>query len=269
MSKRKHGIPAYFKNLGGSLKHFATDLVVELPLRTRRLLRHFKHLPDGWRKNMGANLPASGGGKVEKADNKSILFNAGAWTGKLLAKAFDLPAFPQLLDLLWQAVKVNTRALTPIEIAESRKVFGNSLPYHKIRIDEASLIAHIGAYFANAQSMGVATFHTINFTRKIHARPGNRDMAWLIHELVHVAQMQTAGSRYMGEALHAQFTDGYNYGGPDGLKGKCLSDFNREQQGDIVRDYYMKVLYGKNEKKVDALTAIYEPYIIDLRNGLL
>jgi hypothetical protein len=50
----------------------------------------------------------------------------------------------------------------------------------------------------------------------------------------------------MGEAIHSQATVGYNYGGGAALAGKSLSDFNREQQADILKDYYRLVLYGSS-----------------------
>ncbi len=52
------------------------------------------------------------------------------------------------------------------------------------------------------------------------------------------------GSVYIPRALRAQFsTEGYDYGGLANLllavrSGKKLDDFNLEQQGDILADYY-------------------------------
>src|SRR5690606_11317723 len=104
---------------------------------------------------------------------------------------------------------------------------------------------------------GVTTGHTINFNKKISAAPGNNDMAWLVHELGHVGQYTYVGLQYIGEAIHAQATGGYNYGGGAALAGKDLKDFNREQQADILRDYYKHVVYG---------TSIYAADYTRLRN---
>lgn len=138
---------------------------------------------------------------------------------------------------------MGSRTLTELEIIEAAKVLGKSLSYHKVRIDEDSWIASVGAWLKGSLGMGVALWHTINFNRKIHPEPGNADMCWLIHELTHVAQYEAVGSRYIGEALHAQMTSGYHYGGMKGLEGKHLRDFNREQQGDIIRDAYWKLAH--------------------------
>ena len=114
--------------------------------------------------------------------------------------------------------------------------------------------------------MGICIFYTIHFTRKINTEQGNADMAWLIHELVHIAQMEHSGSQYMAEAIYAQATDGYYYGGALGLKGKQFSDFNREQQGSIAQDFYYRFLYPKSNDATDCEHfAYYENVINDLR----
>jgi hypothetical protein len=52
------------------------------------------------------------------------------------------------------------------------------------------------------------------------------------------------GAVYAFQALHAQNTpEGYDYGGAEGLQaakdaGKGFLSFNREQQAQIVQDYY-------------------------------
>ncbi len=72
-----------------------------------------------------------------------------------------------------------------------------------------SLIARIGAKINRCSGMGITTFHTINFNRKINTAAGNSEMKWLIHELTHVAQMKYVGSQYLIEAIHAQASLGY------------------------------------------------------------
>jgi hypothetical protein len=166
------------------------------------------------------------------------------WIGRIISKTLDIVVLGELLDLVFQIIKPNTRTLSDLEIAEAKKVFGDALTYWQIRVDEYSLIARLGAFFAGSSNMGVTTFHTINFTRKILTAAGNRDMEWLIHELAHVSQMENTGIQYIVEALVAQYTGGYNYGGTGALSGKKLQDFNREQQAEIAADYYAYVLYG-------------------------
>lgn len=168
-----------------------------------------------------------------------------AWLGRIVTKVLDILLLGEILDFVFQLVKPNQRTLTNDEIKEAKKVFGDALPYWQIRVDEWSLIARLGAIFAGSFDMGVTTFHTVNFTRKIDTSAGSYDMVWLIHELAHVSQMENFGIQYIFEALIAQNTGGYYYGGIQALPGKKLSDFNREQQAEIAADYYNLVLYGK------------------------
>jgi hypothetical protein len=172
-----------------------------------------------------------------------------AWIGRVISKILDVVLLGELIDLVFQIVKPNSRALTLMEIAEAQKVFGKGIPYWQVRVDELSLIAWIGAWLVKGKSMGVTTFHTVNFTRKLTPEPGNHDMEWLIHELAHVSQMEHAGIQYIVEALVAQYTGGYSYGGKEALAGKRLRDFNREQQSEIAADYYKYVLYGRYDPK--------------------
>jgi len=160
--------------------------------------------------------------------------------------------------------------LSEAEIAEAKLVFKDILPYKKIRIDESSLIARLGAKNARSKHMGICVFYTIHFTRNINTQTGNSDMAWLIHELVHIAQMEYSGSQYMAEAIYAQATDGYYYGGAVGLKDKNFDDFNREQQGSIAQDFYYHFLYPKSNDSADCEHfSYYENVINDLRQKKL
>jgi hypothetical protein len=168
-----------------------------------------------------------------------------AWIGRFVAKLLDIIGAGELWTLLMNILKGwSTRTMTSVEITEARKVFDASISYWQVRIDEMSLIAKIGAFFSGGGGMGVTTAHTINFNKKISAAAGNADMVWLMHELGHVAQYTHVGLQYMGEAIHAQATAGYNYGGGAALAGKDLKDFNREQQAEILSHYYRDVLYG-------------------------
>jgi hypothetical protein len=133
--------------------------------------------------------------------------------------------------LLNRAFKPNTRRLTEREIALARSVFGETIDYQKVRVDERS---HIGCRQYRFAYVG---FHFVNSWGKLSD-------PILIHELVHVWQYQRLGSVYIPRALWAQRTaEGYDYGGGAALQkaveqGQTLTDFNYEQQGDIVADYF-------------------------------
>ena len=194
--------------------------------------------------------PTSG---TEKRSQKQDSFGtrAGVWAGILALRVLDLVSIGEILNFIEHVFKVNTRPLTPAEIQEAKRVFGNSLDYWRIRIDEWSLIAHFGAYSNKKKArkapdhMAMTFYNTIHFSRRIEPQPGNNDMAWLIHELTHAAQNEHTGGGFWVESLVAQGKEGYNYGGPPALAGRDLKEFNREQQGDIAKDYYWVI----NNKK--------------------
>ena len=207
---------------------------------------------------------------LQKPTTTKVMLPFTAWLSRFFFKLFDVVGFAEWLSFFWHFAKPNLRTLTTTEIAEAKLVFHDSLPLHKIRIDENSMIAKIGARNARSKHMGICVFYIIHFTRKINTKQGNADMAWLIHELVHIAQMEHNGSQYIGEALYAQATDGYYYGGALGLKDKNFSDFNREQQGSIAQDFYYRVLYPKSNTTLDCNEiSYYENVISDLRQKKL
>lgn len=160
------------------------------------------------------------------------------WIAVLPFKVMDVLLIPELLNLLFSLVKFNSRRLTQLEINEAEKVFGNSLPINNINIDENSIFAWLGAKFNKVKYLGVVTFYSINFNRKLNSKPHNFDMDWLIHELTHVFQFKKVGSSYIFYALYAQFTDGYCI---KEIENKKLSDFNFEQQAEIAKFCYQNL----------------------------
>lgn len=118
---------------------------------------------------------------IKSPDNENDWFIKGllgtlAWIGRIVSKVLDVFLVGELLDLIFQIIKPNSRTLTAYEKLEAQKVFGNGIPYWVVRIDEYSLIARLGAIFTDSKNMGITTFHTINFTRKLNISPGNGDM---------------------------------------------------------------------------------------------
>ena len=228
----------------------------KLPFRIWNLLKHLFIIPFSKSERNKYNQP-------EKPKLIDYLRYFGAWVGVLITKIIDLTGLYEIVDILFHLVKPNSRKLTELEIQEAKKVFGDSLNYWQIRIDEKSVFAKLGAKFNGSHALGVVTFRSVNFTHKINCKEGNFDTAWLIHELVHVKQMQSLGSQYIFEALYAQNTiAGYYYGGFDTLKGNHkLNHFNLEQQADIAKHYYQYALNGNKDKSV------YEPYILDIQKG--
>ncbi len=183
-------------------------------------------------------------------------------------KAFDLLQGPRILQLVWHLLTRVSR-LTQDETDAAGQVLGpGAVRYAAVRVAEGRILRLI---FKRNGDRAFTLFHTINLPVSGRHSKGNLDL--LVHEMVHVRQFKKVGSVYIWQALRAQKTNGYSYGGPDQLakdrkKGKRFSDYNREQQGQIAQDYYNRVLtYAPPENDPERLA--FQPFIDDLQAGIL
>jgi len=168
------------------------------------------------------------------------------------------------------------RRLSNLEIQEAQLVFASSLNYKRIWIHEGmrfpNWVAKIGSAIAGQkppENNAITIGNHIFFPLKLqidHQDIQNlqlKEMGWLIHELTHVWQFQQIGFRYLFQAIlgHMRFGSGvYDFGGEVGLadavrEGKVFASFNPEQQGDIIRKYYVAL---KHEDVSASLTALAE-----------
>jgi hypothetical protein len=200
--------------------------------------------------------PASG--VLRNGGAASTMKAAAAWLLRVLARPFDLLMGPRIFQWLLRAFS-RTSALTETEKAAGQDVLGrDAVAWDKVVVAQGGLLRL--AFRLNG-NRAFTTFHTINLPETGSHTRANLDI--IVHELVHVLQFERVGSRYAGEALGAQEAAGYGYGGPEGLRrgrdaGKHLRDYNREQQGQIVQDYFMCVQDGTD-------TSAYDPLIAELR----
>lgn len=242
-------------NFLGSIRNAVMLFLLQLPIRIWRLLRHIFFVPFSSRRRNQFNWT-----KLTLTSQYGLAFVW--WILVIFLKVLDLSGIWEMLDILQGIFKFNSRKLNALELQEAQRVFGRSLPYSAIRIDESSLLATIGARINKTKQLGLVTFRHINFTRKLNCAPGNADMSWLIHELTHVSQMQQLGSQYIIEALYAQHSSGYSYGGQNSLTDEQkLHAFNLEQQAEIARHFYEYSLHGERD------STIYHSYIKQMRAG--
>jgi hypothetical protein len=152
-----------------------------------------------------------------------------SWLGLLdiLFAFLDILGLFDLYEALTNAIFPAARQLTQEEVAMLRPIFGNSVPYDQIRVDER---AYVGPSWVKFYYV---SFHTINSW-------GPMSAPTLVHEVVHVWQYTHRGAAYIPRALYAQTTEmGYNYGGLAPLReANQLEDFNYEQQADIIEDAF-------------------------------
>jgi len=187
-----------------------------------------------------------------------LLILAGVSERLRLDRAFDT-------SWRWARRRVG-RMMTPLEIHEAQRVFGNSIPYEDVRIIEDSVLARKIAqlssrvHLAQDKKLAVTLFNSIHFSA--HLEREGRDMPWLVHELTHVWQYGQLGPRYLVDALQAQAAQGHAaYEIETGLAERWpWAKFNLEQQGDVARECYLTLLKGGD-------TSTFDPYSRTLRTA--
>lgn len=224
-----------------------------LPQRMKRLLSHL------W-KGLKSMKPWSLAWwkKLGKASTwKSFL----GWIGEFALYGAEALGIGEIYETLADIIKFNTRPLTGAEIKIGKEVFGNSINFGLVRVDDKSLLG------PSWTGRAYVSFHTINTWGPISPDT-------LIHELTHVWQYENMGAMYMPRALHGNSDPGfYDFGGIEELKAKKdkgMNAFNVEQQGDILR-YYYRIKHGlTNDSYYGSKDAgdldIYQIYVDEVRS---
>ncbi len=160
------------------------------------------------------------------------------WALDLGARFFDLAGGPELAEFFLRGL---TRA-TPLTVAEqaaAATLLGPAaIRWGEVRVAEGGVLWLI---FARNGNRAFTTWHTVNMP--LAGRHTRSHLDIVIHELVHVYQYERLGSASIVEALLAQVTAGYGYGGESGLQadqaaGRGYAYYNREQQAQIVQDFF-------------------------------
>lgn len=185
-------------------------------------------------------------------------------------------------NVLSEECRPLVRSLYAWEIQEAQRVFAAGLNYEAVRIHECAswpnTIHRIGLRLRrlpydnlpNAVTLGNHCYFPLQLLETL-VPPHDRafyKLPWLIHELTHVWQYQHWGWRYLALALQTQLREGanaYDFGGEGGLREKYalgweFKDFNLEQQGDIARSYYERIVRGL---AVEA----WQPFIAELQGA--
>jgi hypothetical protein len=182
-----------------------------------------------------------------------------------ILRIFDALHGPRLFEIIWH-ILTKVSALSETEINAASSVLGTSaIRYGAVRVAEGGLLGLISRL---NKRRAFTTFHTINLPKSGGHSRLHLDI--VVHELTHVYQFELLGSIYIWQALRAQRTTGYWYGGwqqleEDWSNGKHFRNYNREQQGQIAQDYYCEVI-AKGLLAEDPIRQAYEPFIDELRN---
>ena len=145
-------------------------------------------------------------------------------------------------DLSGTRAKKEGRPLTELEVKLAQSVFNTAINYSDVRIANFKVVPW------QASNVAVTPNGNIYFpgdTYREDFGSGHTyisDKAWFIHEMTHVWQYQT-GVNVIAQGLLLQFIyygsfkliDVYGYKD----LSKPFSDYNIEQQGDLVAQYYI------------------------------
>ena len=150
------------------------------------------------------------------------------------------------------------RSLESREAEIAREVFGDALDISVLRLAEGGLLGSFGV----ARTLP----RLVTFPKGVLTTPQHqtRYERWLVHELTHAYQYQHGHSvlSLMPTAFAGFFVKGlYDYGGAEGLRGKAFTDFNTEQQANIMADYYYLSTYEPHRD-----LSAYEPHITHVRS---
>jgi hypothetical protein len=153
------------------------------------------------------------------------------WILTVALQSLEIGGLGEAYETIMDLIKFNTRTLSASELKAGKSVFGSSINFDFVRVD-------IGAVIGPAFSHRAYTsFHTINSW-------GTESTDVMVHELTHVWQYENAGAIYMPQAIHAQvWGEKYDYKDVAGLQrkktaGEGFLSFNREQQAQIVQDFF-------------------------------
>jgi hypothetical protein len=240
---------------GHDVLNWATSLISELPARLVRLGKAivdglvgvFTFIPDAISALRSGGIRGFASWLWERAKS------GGVWLLTLVDRILDLVGGPEIAELVLHLLSFAS-PLTGPQVAAGQLVLGkNAIRWNQVRVAEGGIWWLI--FWLNG-NRAVTTFHTINL-------PPGTDLPTVVHELTHVYQYERVGSIYIGQAIHAQATEGYNYGDLEAARkvGKHFRDFNREQQAQIAEDYYIRLTQTSQP------TTEFDPFIAELRTG--
>lgn len=185
------------------------------------------------------------------------------WLHTFFCAIFDLIGGPEIAQFFMH-LGMYTTPLSQAEITAVSSVLGSrAIRWGEVRIAEGGILKLVFRYNGNR---AFATWHTVHFPGT--GKRARSNLSLLVHELTHVYQYETVGTRYIGEAVAAQMAMGaacYDYGGPAGLFNahyakKLYCQFNREAQAQIAQDFYARREAGND-------VSDYQSFIAELQQS--
>ncbi|URS63628.1 type VI secretion system tip protein VgrG [Pseudomonas sp. Y39-6] len=136
------------------------------------------------------------------------------------------------------------RSLTLGEIAMAGTIFKDAIDYTKVEVHHAGWWGFVGRQNTAATPNGNMYYpsSTGYYRNDFSATDDDRDKALFIHEMTHVWQYQLGYPvKRMGLVVTSRGAPAYRYALTE---QSVLSDYNMEQQGEIISDYYLICVVG-------------------------
>ncbi len=135
---------------------------------------------------------------------------------------------------------MTARQLTVGEVTMARQVFKSAIQYDRVKVHKRRFLPGSGD---NAMTPFGELYFPPAECRDDFSQASDHTKVWFIHEMVHVWQYHL-GLCVMCQGLWLGVKGGYGEGAPayayDPVldQGKRLSEFNMEQQGDLIAHYF-------------------------------
>ena len=136
------------------------------------------------------------------------------------------------------------RPLTSGEVAMCKLIFKDSINYSLVRVHNHEYLP-LGLQDDNIAMTpnGELYFNPSKFQEDFSSVEDDGNKIWFMHEMVHVWQFQLNYKviwRGLKFAMSGAYNDKrtYEYDNPEDANKKALSDFNMEQQGELISHYY-------------------------------
>jgi hypothetical protein len=218
---------AFLADEGNRAWSVAGDMLAAGRDNFRGAIRDFEH---------GAHQLGKGVGELASGNVAAGLKDIGVGAFRGLSQSvigLELNTLREQIDAIQTLTHLEqpSRGLNAGEIAELRKVFGDTVDYSQVRIKEGSA----GVFSVNDRAF------TVDNTIYMKSDPSSgRWTETLVHEMTHIWQFQHGGTAYVVESLVGQATAGQ--GAYDWRKGKAegkeWSALNPEQQAALIQDAY-------------------------------
>ncbi|WP_440217252.1 PAAR domain-containing protein [Chromobacterium piscinae] len=180
--------------------------------------------------------------------------------------------------------EADVRPMTAGEIAMSRTVFKDAIDYSKVKIHKGGLFGQPDRSNNAMTPKGEIHFPSPDFLPDFSTASVEKEVkVWFIHEMGHVWQYQMGysvvwggiklGARggYSDDGVRGKPSPAYRYNLNGEDKGKTLSDFNMEQQAELISHYYGATQLNMTEHspRLQALSQALAGFLANPKNSAL